>query len=1000
MAAARGVRGWFDPPLCLFSQLPELLGVTRAACGDYERLVLLASVLRSAAPRVFSRLSRPDAFVDALDRLFGELAGEGVTADALPGALARAGRDAFEINRDADLAAAYDAYLAALAAQGLRDDRARWIDAAAAVRNDAPGLARRLGQRRELRLFGLQDLRAGWRTLLEALRASPALDAITVHTSAPLHTDEALDADVVTVLDDTSSLARRLFTVRDAPFQATTPRLEIFSSPDAEREAEQVAVRVRALLDGGAPPERIAVVARSARPWVDLVLDALAHCGVSATARRRHSFASIPVVRSVLSLFAVARDGWPRHGLVELAEQPYLGIDLDATVLNYIGYRRRVEGLDDWMAAHERLLAEVEARERKHADDDAEPDRRRMSLPPGWRVRRAVEAFRRFAGFARPLDSARPLHAWLDWLLALLGADTRVEDDASLPAQAWDVARHVYDAPDGCEDVVRLDAAGLRGAQSVIAEWRRALERWRDVAPLSVAGFAGRLQSMLSGDAALWTRARRSVQVLEGLAAAHRAFDHVFLVGMAGGRFPLPMPRSPILGEIERARLASVLPLDTSERWDTRERELFRVLVAGARASLTVSWPRLDERGGETVPSAFLEELLDVAGALPLDLPTHEVRTMGVPLIADAAAVPLALHAATIEGERATGRLSPWNGLITNTALRAALGERLGPEYVWSPTQLESYAKCPWAWFSARLLHLEKLSDPDVDIDPRARGSLLHDALRRFFDSARERFGRPVFLLPGDLDAWARTLLHESLETALAAVADEVWLGQPALRLTKRAELRRMLDRFLEGEAEYNEKLLDRPHWTYTRTLRMAAAAHELAFDELRIRAGGEMLRLRGTIDRVDVSCDDRVAAADCVAAIDYKTTKWSTPGSGEGLAWSDGVVLQVPLYAEALLQLRPGSRVARVAYRAIRSRDLVHKLDLLEVKGSRGHLELTRNTEGEQKLERALDAVAQHVRAARAGEFPADPAPSCKCPTFCHAWEICRVRGGPQAKW
>jgi hypothetical protein len=50
--------------------------------------------------------------------------------------------------------------------------------------------------------------------------------------------------------------------------------------------------------------------------------------------------------------------------------------------------------------------------------------------------------------------------------------------------------------------------------------------------------------------------------------------------------------------------------------------------------------------------------------------------------------------------------------------------------------------------------------------------------------------------------------------------------------------------------------------------------------------------------------------------------------------------------------------------------------------------------------MEAALDAVAGHVRRARNGEFPAQPAPSCMCPRFCHAWEICRVKGGPRAKW
>jgi hypothetical protein len=47
--------------------------------------------------------------------------------------------------------------------------------------------------------------------------------------------------------------------------------------------------------------------------------------------------------------------------------------------------------------------------------------------------------------------------------------------------------------------------------------------------------------------------------------------------------------------------------------------------------------------------------------------------------------------------------------------------------------------------------------------------------------------------------------------------------------------------------------------------------------------------------------------------------------------------------------------------------------------------------------MEGALDAVAEHVKHARTGQFPAEPAKSCKCPPFCHALDICRVAGGPR---
>ena len=65
---------------------------------------------------------------------------------------------------------------------------------------------------------------------------------------------------------------------------------------------------------------------------------------------------------------------------------------------------------------------------------------------------------------------------------------------------------------------------------------------------------------------------------------------------------------------------------------------------------------------------------------------------------ADPAVAGHALAAAEVESVRETGTVNPWNGLIEDPALRTALADRFGESYMWSPTQLEGYAKCPWSW--------------------------------------------------------------------------------------------------------------------------------------------------------------------------------------------------------------------------------------------------------------------------------------------------------------
>ena len=189
LAARRGVPGWFDPPLCIFAELPAWLGSgERKPLDPFERLALLGELVRRVDGEVLARLRRPEAYLSALDRFFGELRAEGVAPDALDAALSRCGeRDAFAAQRDREIAAVYREYVGELArprpedgreAVLARDGRDTLAACAAAVRADPDGLARRLGGRREIRILGLQDLRGGWRALLTELAASPVVEQV------------------------------------------------------------------------------------------------------------------------------------------------------------------------------------------------------------------------------------------------------------------------------------------------------------------------------------------------------------------------------------------------------------------------------------------------------------------------------------------------------------------------------------------------------------------------------------------------------------------------------------------------------------------------------------------------------------------------------------------------------------------------------------------------------------------------------------------------------
>ena len=160
--------------------------------------------------------------------------------------------------------------------------------------------------------------------------------------------------------------------------------------------------------------------------------------------------------------------------------------------------------------------------------------------------------------------------------------------------------------------------------------------------------------------------------------------------------------------------------------------------------------------------------------------------------------------------------------------------------------------------------------------------------------------------------------------------------------------------------------------------VRTGAVEGEFAFDKVPLEGGGVSFLLRGKVDRVDRGIEGPDAnvpdAARYVAAIDYKSTKYSTPAGGDSKGWADGIVLQVPLYAAALRALRPGELLARMEYRAIRGPKEYHQLVLAPVKQG----QVQDATAAEEKLAQALAAAGGKIAQEVAAE-PVDGADPCR---------------------
>ena len=244
------------------------------------------------------------------------------------------------------------------------------------------------------------------------------------------------------------------------------------------------------------------------------------------------------------------------------------------------------------------------------------------------------------------------------------------------------------------------------------------------------------------------------VRVLNAEAARLTRPRHLFVGGLSEQSFPA-VHRS--------AAPAGSTADDAAAAARAAEMLLFYQLVTRPTETLTLSYPALDERAQTLPASPFLVELERAFGAdvvprtvQPLNygrydgavdeppLARSELRRQAVaralerdrgPLASLAAARPVGdAILAGIESVADRARrdeFGRFEGLLASAPAAAKLGDAFGAGHPWSPSQLETYADCPFLFFGKQLLRLRPSPEMVLASDAARRGSVLHETLAR-----------------------------------------------------------------------------------------------------------------------------------------------------------------------------------------------------------------------------------------------------------------------------
>lgn len=658
--------------------------------------------------------------------------------------------------------------------------------------------------------------------------------------------------------------------------------VDVVDASDADEEVREVVRRIVAATAGGVPLERIAVVWPLADPYARLVAEHLDAAGIAWNGRPGVALHERLAARVVLDVLDVDRRGLRRSDLFDvLAHVPARQADGRPVPSGQWARVARAAGLAGGRDWEDRLAAYEH--DRRDAGDERQAgaaaslgrfvaDLRGRLGPPD-----TAERWRHWARVADEL-----LHRWL-------GGARRI---AALPPAEYEAFTQVEAA---VARLGQLDAIDGPVPRRVFVD---ALAAELDSSP----GRVGRI-----GD---------GVQVGPLSFAAGQDLEQVYVLGAVEGQLPSTPRPDPLLGDHDRMLAGGALATSADALGD--QRADFVAALAAARQCVVVR-PRGDLRTtADRQPSRWIADLAATgtlvedsvasfaAGVADVAFPAigahHRLRALvhhrrlGEPIDTHplATEVDALRRGLAMVRARESNVLTEFDGDLSGLAIPSPLARTI------SPTALETWVGCPFAYFGRYLLDVQPIEQPDasVRIAPFDLGRLLHDAL--------DHFHRRV--IAGDLpqpgpDGWqpehAAAVEHEFV-AAGERMAAAGRVGRPAMWATSLADLRQQLRR-----------------WLVTDSRRIAArratvVASELSFGQARVVGShpavdvtlgdGRVAHLAGSVDRVDRGADGTLYV------VDHKTgSDRAYRGIGDDDPMAGGRRLQLPVYAAAARALVPG---------------------------------------------------------------------------------------------
>lgn len=452
------------------------------------------------------------------------------------------------------------------------------------------------------------------------------------------------------------------------------------------------------------------------------------------------------------------------------------------------------------------------------------------------------------------------------------------------------------------------------------------------------------------------------VQIRSIFQAGLKEFSHSFLIQMNDAHLPLSSDRF------------FNLSLPQFSKQSPHQKALFQHLKSSA-SKIYYSYSRLSLQASEQSPSSFLAAFSEQA--MPQSKAFAYLNSVSEDL----------KKRLKIEILRQEDLLyeNPYGGFIQDPSLLKKLQESIGKK-VFSASRLEDYATCPFRFFARSLLSLESDEEKSLEGNPLEQGRWVHEVLELFFKKNQallEQAGEnpllrnePRQILKNEIILhgekflrqrdWVNPRLFQDFtQRAFATAEDLLEIYWKQWDTGKKDPL--FFPRYFEVDFGFKDE--------------------GLSFQ----RPGHPPLKIRGKIDRIDVSEDGKMMIYD------YKT------GDTTGLSneIQNFKKLQLPIYLLAARSMKDLKNHQEIGALALGLKDMSKNQGLIQkdyakAHGIRSNSKSVMSEEQWQNFWIQFEAKLLDYQAALLkGDFRTNPDP---CQEFCDYRNICRYHDRKKA--